>query len=419
VTSKTFTAGTIDRDNEPMADTYDVIVVGGGILGLSTARSLLLERPGLRLALLEKEPELAVHQTGHNSGVVHSGIYYAPGSLKARLCVAGKRLLEDYADERGIPRATPGKLIVALDESELGRLAELERRGHENGVDGLIVLEGDALREIEPNVRGIRALHAPTTGVIDYRVVAASLAADVRGAGGSIELGRKVTALATKAGFVDLDTPGASFTSHTVITCGGLQSDRLARLAGSDAARPRIVPFRGDYYTLGARAGALVNGLVYPVPDPSFPFLGVHLTTGVNSTVVAGPNAVLSLAREGYRRSSISPRDATSTFGYPGFWRFAARHFRTGAAEVWRDVSRRAFVRDIQRLVPAVTEADVHFGPSGIRAQALGRDGRLVDDFVFDGTSRVLHVVNAPSPAATSSLAIGAHIARLALDELL
>lgn len=402
-----------------MADSYDVIVVGGGILGLSTAHSLLLERPNLRLALLEKEPELALHQTGHNSGVVHSGIYYAPGTLKARLCVSGKRMLEDYADHRGIARATPGKLIVALDESELGRLAELERRGRENGVEGLRLLEGDELRKVEPNVRGIRALHSPTTGVIDYRQVAASLAADVRGAGGSIELGRKVTALATRNGLADVDTPGASFTAGAVVTCGGLQSDRLARLAGDEVGRPRIVPFRGDYYTLGARAGALVAGLVYPVPDPSFPFLGVHLTKGVDSTVVAGPNAVLSLAREKYGRASFSPRDAASTLSYPGFWRFAARHFRTGAAEIWRDVSRRAFVREIQRYVPAVTETDVRFGPSGIRAQALGRDGRLVDDFAFDGTDRVLHVVNAPSPAATSSLAIGAHIARLVLEQLL
>jgi L-2-hydroxyglutarate oxidase LhgO len=402
-----------------MADSYDVIVVGGGILGLATARSLLVERPGLRLALLEKEPELAVHQTGHSSGVLHSGIYYAPGSLKARLCVAGKRLLEDYADEHGIARATRGKVIVALDRTELSRLAELERRGRANGVEGLCVLERDALRELEPNVRGIRALHAPKTGVIDYRQVAAALAADVRAAGGSIELGRKVTALATRNDRVDLDTPGASFSAGAVVTCGGLQSDRLSRLTGHEAALPRIVPFRGDYYTLEARAGALVNGLVYPVPDPSFPFLGVHLTKGVDSTVVAGPNAVLSLEREGYGRASFSRADAASTLGYAGFWRFTARHFRAGAAEVWRDVSKRAFVRDIQRLVPAIDTADVRFGPSGVRAQALGGDGRLVDDFVFDRSGRVLHVVNAPSPAATSSLAIGAHIAQLVLEQVL
>jgi L-2-hydroxyglutarate oxidase len=281
------------------------------------------------------------------------------------------------------------------------------------------VLDTDDLRALEPNVRGIRALHAPTAGVIDYRAVAASFAGDVRGAGGTIELGRKVTALTTRNGSVDLDTPGASFTARAVVTCGGLQSDRLARLTGGGTARPRIVPFRGDYYTLEARAAALVRGLVYPVPDPSLPFLGVHLTKHLDGTVAAGPNAVLSLAREGYGRASFSLGDAASTLGYPGFWRFAARHFRTGAAEAWRDISRAAFVRDIQRLVPAITPADVRFGPSGIRAQALGSDGQLVDDFVFDAGPHVLHVVNAPSPAATSSLAIGAHVARLALEQLL
>jgi L-2-hydroxyglutarate oxidase LhgO len=401
-----------------VVDRYDVIVVGAGIVGLATARSLLLERPHLRLALLEKESKIARHQTGHNSGVVHSGVYYAPGSQKATLCVAGKRLLEAYADERGIRRAARGKLIVALDESELSRLAELERRGRQNGIEGLRVLDGDAIREIEPNVRGIRALHAPTTGVIDYREVAAALAGDIRSAGGEILLGHHVTALARRNRLIDIDTPHAAFTASFVVTCGGLQSDRLARFLQADrSARPRIVPFRGDYYTLEPRAGALVSGLVYPVPDPSFPFLGVHLTKDVDGTVVAGPNAVLAFARERYARGAVSVADAVSTFSYPGFWRFASRHFATGAQEVWRDVSRRAFVRDIQRYLPAIAEADVRFGPLGIRAQALDRGGRLVDDFVFDGADHVLHVVNAPSPAATSSLAIGAHIAKLVLEQ--
>lgn len=399
-----------------MADRYDVIVVGGGIVGLATARSLLLERPNLRLALLEKELVVAQHQTSHNSGVVHSGVYYTPGSLKARLCVAGKRLLEEYADGHGIRRVQRGKLIVALHPSELGRLAELERRGRRNGVEGLRLLDRDAIGEVEPNVRGIRALHVPTTGVIDYRHVASAIADDVRSAGGEIRLGVEVTAIAALGTAVDVDTAGASFTAGTVVTCGGLQSDRLATMAATTTTDARIVPFRGDYYTLGPRAGALVAGLVYPVPDPSFPFLGVHLTKGVDGTVIAGPNAVLSLAREGYTRTSVSSRDAAATFRYPGFWRFAGRHALTGAREVWRDVSRRAFLRDIQRYLPAITDADVRFGPAGIRAQALGRDGRLIDDFVFAGGGRVLHVVNAPSPGATSSLAIGAHIATLALE---
>ena len=395
-----------------MARPLDVIVVGGGILGLATARQLLLERPGLRVTLLEKEAALARHQTGHNSGVIHSGIYYAPGSLKAQLCVAGKAALERYADERGIPRVERGKLIVALEGSELGRLAELERRGRANGVPGLQVLDGDALRRIEPNVAGIRALYAPRTGVVDYGLVAEAFAADVHAAGGEIELRREVLAIAERNGRVEVETGGAAQTARAVVTCAGLQSDRIA------SSETRIVPFRGAYYTLSDAAAGLVNGLVYPVPDPSFPFLGVHLTKRVDGTVVAGPNAVLALAREGYGRTAVSPRDTAATLSYPGFWRFAGRHLRTGAAELWRDLSKRAFLHDVQRYVPAVGAGDLRFGPTGIRAQALTRDGRLADDFVLAGSGRVVHVVNAPSPAATSSLAIGAHIARLALDAL-
>jgi L-2-hydroxyglutarate oxidase len=395
-----------------VAHPHDVIVVGGGILGLAIARQLLILRPGSRLLLLEKEPALARHQTGHNSGVIHSGVYYTPGSLKAKLCVEGKTALERYADERGIKRVERGKLIVALDESELDRLAELERRGRANGVLGLQVLDGEALRRIEPNAVGIRALHAPHTGVIDYGRVSEAFAEDLRADGGEIELGREVRRIAQRNGRVDVDTDGTACAGRVVVTCAGLQSDRIA---SSDI---RIVPFRGNYYTLTPRAAELINGLVYPVPDPSFPFLGVHLTKHVDGTVVAGPNAVLALAREGYRRASVSLRDTAATLSYPGFWRFAARHFRTGAAELWRDLSKRAFVRDVQRYVPAISAGDVRFGPSGVRAQALGRDGRLADDFVLAGSGRVLHVVNAPSPAATSSLAIGAHLAQLALEAL-
>ena len=395
-----------------MAQPYDAIVVGGGILGLATARQLLADRPGLRLMLLEKESALARHQSAHNSGVIHSGVYYTPGSLRAKLCVEGKTALERYADQRGIERVERGKLIVALDETELGRLAELERRGRANGVVGLRVLDAEALRRIEPNVRGIRALHAPHTGVIDYGRVSEALAEDVRTAGGEIQLRREVTRIAQGGRSVEVATRDAIFEGRMVVSCAGLQSDRIS---GSET---RIVPFRGDYYTLSPRAAELVNGLVYPVPDPAFPFLGVHLTRRVDGTVVAGPNAVLAFARERYRRAAISLRDTAATFGHPGFWRFAARHLRAGVDELWRDVSKRAFVRDVQRLVPAITTADVRFGPSGIRAQALGLDGRLLDDFVFAGCGRILHVVNAPSPAATSSLAIGAHIARLALEML-
>ncbi|HVC86222.1 MAG TPA: L-2-hydroxyglutarate oxidase [Gaiellaceae bacterium] len=394
-----------------MADPYDAVVIGGGILGLATARRLLLERPGWRVLVLEKEQRLAMHQTGRTSGVIHSGVYYTPGSLKARLCSEGKRELERYADERGVQRIERGKLIVALDASELERLAELERRGRANGVPGLRVLEGAELREIEPNVQGVRALHAPHTGVIDFAAVANAFAEDIAQAGGEVALGRAVTGITERAQLVEVDTSGGPVEARLVVSCAGLQSDRLAR-----RAEVRIVPFRGDYYTLSPAAASLVNGLVYPVPDPAFPFLGVHFTKQVDGTVVAGPNAVLALARERYGRLGFSARDTLATVTYPGFWRFAARHFATGAAEAWRDVSKRAFVRDLQRYVPRVGAADVTFGPTGIRGQALGPGGRLADDFVLGGSGRVIHVVNAPSPAATSSLAIARHLAQLALD---
>jgi L-2-hydroxyglutarate oxidase LhgO len=387
-----------------------VVIVGAGILGLATARRLLQERPGLRLVVLDKEPEIATHQTGHNSGVVHSGIYYAPGSLKARLCTQGKVALERYVAERGLPYERCGKLIVATDESELPRLAELERRAIANGVGGLSVLEGDELRGVEPNAAGIRALHARETAIVDYRAVAAWFAADVREAGGEIRVGAAVVGLEERERGVAVETTAGSFTAAALVGCAGLQSDRVATLAGT---RPpvRIVPFRGDYYTLKPQARALVNGLVYPVPDPSFPFLGVHFTKLVGGGVIAGPNAVLAFARERYGRAGIELRDVASTLGYRGFWRLARRHYRFGATELWRDVVKRAYIRELQRYVPAVTAADLEFGPSGIRAQALDREGRLVDDFVLERTGRQLHVLNAPSPAATASLAIADHIA--------
>lgn len=394
---------------------YDVVVVGGGILGLATARQLLSTHPGLRLAVVEKEPELANHQTGHNSGVVHSGIYYAPGSLKARLCTAGKAALERYVAERGLPYERCGKLIVAVEEGELGRLAELERRAVANGVGGLRVLDASELRSVEPNAVGLRALHSPETAIVDYRAVARSFADDVRAAGGELKLGTAAVRLAERGRGVAVETSAGSFTASALVACAGLQSDRLAALAGRRPA-VRIVPFRGDYYTLKPAARELVKGLVYPVPDPALPFLGVHFTRLTDGRVIAGPNAVLALARERYGRADVNVHDLASTLGYAGFWRFARRHYRFGAAELWRDVVKRAYVRDMQRYVPAVTADDVEFGPSGIRAQALGRDGKLVDDFVLERTGRQLHVLNAPSPAATASMAIAEHIAAEAAD---
>jgi L-2-hydroxyglutarate oxidase LhgO len=397
---------------------FDVVVIGAGIVGLATARALLAKRPALRLAVLEKEASPGTHQTGHNSGVLHSGIYYKPGSLKARLCTEGKRLLEQYAAEREIPFDACGKLIVALDASELQRLEELHRRATENGVEGLRVLDGDELREVEPHATGTRALHAPRTGIIDYGAVTRAYAGDVEAAGGTILTGRAVRSFDPRSRELWIGTDTGALRARAVIACAGLQSDRVARLAG---ARPpvRIVPFRGDYYTLGRDTEGLVRGLVYPVPDPAFPFLGVHFTKRLDGSVVAGPNAVLALARERYRRAAVDLRDAVSALTYPGSWRFAARHVRTGAAEVHRDVSKRAFVRDMQRYVPSVRADDVTFGPTGIRAQALGRDGTLVDDFLIVGTERMMHVLNAPSPAATASLAIGEELAERALRDVI
>ncbi len=391
--------------------TFDVVVVGAGILGLATARRLLQTSPGLKLAVVEKEDAIATHQTGHNSGVVHSGIYYLPGSLKARLCTQGKAALERLVDERGLAHERCGKVIVALDAQELPRLDELERRAQANGVQGLRGIGADELREVEPNAVGIRALHATQTGIVDFREVAGALADDVRAGGGEVLLGRQVVGIAEHGGRVEVMTSGGGLEARAVVACAGLQSDRLAALSGASPDRPRIVPFRGDYYTLRPHASGLVNGLVYPVPDPELPFLGVHFTKTIGGKVIAGPNAVLSLAREGYRRLALSPRDAAATLTFPGFWRFARSHFRFGLGEQWRDVVKSAFVRDMQRYVPVVQAEDVEFGPSGIRAQALGRDGKLVDDFVLERSGRVLHVLNAPSPAATASLAIAEHLA--------
>jgi (S)-2-hydroxyglutarate dehydrogenase len=396
----------------------DVAIIGGGIVGLATAFQLTRRFPGRRVVVLEKEDGLGRHQTGHNSGVLHSGIYYKPGSLKARLCIEGKQKLEQYATEREIAFVACGKLIVALDETELPRLEELHRRAVANGVEGLRVLDANELREIEPHAVGARALHAPRTGIIDYGAVTRAYADDIEATGGRILTGRAVRGFRPGDRRLQIDTDGGPLLARAVIGCAGLQADRVAQLAG---ARPpvRIVPFRGDYYTLGRETERLVRGLVYPVPDPAFPFLGVHFTKRLDGSVVAGPNAVLALARERYRRAGLDLRDAASALAYAGSWRFVLRHLRTGAAELHRDLSKRAFVRDMQRYVPGVRADDVTFGPTGIRAQALAPDGNLVDDFLIVGTERMMHVLNAPSPAATASLAIGDELAERALRDVI
>jgi (S)-2-hydroxyglutarate dehydrogenase len=392
---------------------YDITVVGGGLIGLATAYRLLEAKPGLRLAVVEKEPELARHQSGHNSGVIHAGLYYTPGSLKARLCREGMEALKQFADERGIPYELCGKLVVALDESELAPLAELKRRGFANGLRGLREVDADAIRELEPHAAGIRALHVPETGIIDFRRVAAAYADEVQGAGGEILVGSRVIGLerGRNGGRRVTLERGDPIHAENVVACAGLQSDRVATLTGSASPAYRIVPFRGDYYTLAPAARSLVRGLIYPVPDPSFPFLGVHFTRRIDGAVWAGPNAVPAFAREGYRRRDVNLRDLRSSIGFPGFRRLAREYARTGAAEMWRDYVKWAFVRELQRYVPKVRSRDLRFGPTGVRAQCMSSDGKLVEDFLLEEADGVLHVLNAPSPGATASLAIGRMLA--------
>jgi L-2-hydroxyglutarate oxidase LhgO len=393
----------------------DIAVVGGGIVGLATAYQLLAGHPGMRIAILEKEAELATHQSGHNSGVLHAGLYYAPGSLKARLCREGKVELERFAEAHDIPIERCGKLVVALDEGELPKLATLKERANANSVPGLEEVGRERIAELEPHAAGIRALWSPLTGIIDFRRVAHAIADEIRTRGAEIHLGRRVTGIRETASEVVLESTAGPIVAGNVIVCAGLQADRVAAMAGIDDA-PRIVPFRGDYYTLTEDARHLARGLIYPVPDPRFPFLGVHFTKRIDGEVWAGPNAVLAFAREGYRRRDLSVRDLAGTLAYPGFRRLAGRYLRTGLAEMWRDWWKPAFVRELQRYVPAIQANQLTFGPSGVRAQALSRDGSLVDDFSLGGSGRILHVQNAPSPAATSSLAIGRTLAYTAAE---
>lgn len=399
------------------ARALDVAVVGGGIVGLAVAHALLEARPRLRLVVVEKEPRVAAHQTGHNSGVVHSGLYYRPGSLKARLCVDGAERMRRYCTDRGLPYQPVGKVIVAVDRSELPALAELERRGRENGVPGLRRVDRSGLLAIEPNAAGIEALHSPTTGIVDYRQVAESLAREVRAAGGDVWLGTPVRGGRADATGARLDTDRGPVTASLVVTCAGLHADRVASALGASPGL-RIVPFRGEYYHLTPSGAALVRGLIYPVADPRLPFLGVHLTRTVGGGVEAGPNAVWAPAREGYRRGRLDVRDAADALGYVGFWRLGRRFWRTAAYEYRRSRSRHLFGQSLRRLVPALQDGDLAAGGSGVRAQAVSPDGRLIDDFEIAASPGALHVLNAPSPAATASLAIGRHIAALALDQL-
>jgi L-2-hydroxyglutarate oxidase LhgO len=396
---------------------FDVVVVGGGILGLATAYQLLTSRPELRIAILEKEADLATHQSGHNSGVLHAGLYYAPGSLKAQLCREGKAMIEEFAERHDIPVERCGKLVVALDEGELGRFAVLRERAIANGVAGLEEVGPERILEIEPAAAGIRGLWSPETGIIDFRRVALTIAQEVRERGVTIFTSRAATGFDERGSDAVVSTTKGELVARQVIACAGLHADRVAHLSRSPDD-PRIVPFRGDYYTLDPSARGMVRGLIYPVPDPRFPFLGVHFTKRIDGAVWAGPNAVLAFAREGYRRRDLRPMELAFTLAYPGFMRLARRHLRTGLKEMWRDWWKPAFVRELQRYVPSIRADQLTFGPSGVRAQALARDGTLVDDFVLGGSGRVLHIRNAPSPAATSSLAIGRMLAESTLQRL-
>ena len=396
---------------------FDVAVVGGGIVGLATAYRLLTERPRLSLILLEKEQEPATHQTGHNSGVLHAGLYYTPGSRKARLCREGKQALERFAQEHGIPFEHSGKLVVALDEAELPRLAAIRERATANGVEGLEEIGRERILEIEPHAAGVRALWSPKSGIIDFRRVALAYADEIRSRGGVIRTGARVTGIraSDSGGERVLETDAGDVRARDLIACAGLHSDRVAALTG-DAGSERIVPFRGDYYTLVPGARHLVRGLIYPVPDPRFPFLGVHFTKTIGGAVLAGPNAVLAFAREGYRRLDFSAKDLAETLAFPGFRKLARSYYRTGLSEMWRDWSKKAFTAELARYVPEIEEKDLVFGPSGVRAQGLSEDGKMVDDFSIGESPHVLHVRNAPSPAATASLAIGGELAKMAID---
>lgn len=389
--------------------TFDVLVVGGGLVGLATAFRLLESDPG-PLGVVEREPRVPAHQSGHNSGVLHSGLYYRPGSLRATLCTSGKRELESYCEARGITVLPLGKVVVAVSEEERPRLHDLFERGRANGLEGLELLGPDGLRELEPNVAGLEALRVPGTSVVDYREVAERLAEDVRVRGGEVSLGEEVRSLRGRGDGQVVVTDAREVPVRVVVACAGLRSDRLAETLGY-RIRDRVVPFRGTFRELVRGGESLVRGLVYPVPDPTLPFLGVHFTPQPDGTVRIGPNAVLGLAREGRRRWSVSPRDVASTLAFPGFWRLARRHWVSGVDEIRRELDRRAFLREYRRYVPALKPEHLGQVTFGTRAQLVSRDGRMLDDFAMVEAPGRLLVLNAPSPAATASLAIGEVIA--------
>ena len=410
-----------ENRSNPSSRHYDVAIVGAGLVGLATARELLIRQPRLRVAVLEKEPVLASQQSGHNSGVIHSGIYYTPDSMKARACVAGHQAMLEFCQDQGIPFDLCGKVIVALDESELPRLEDLYRRGIANGVQGLELIGPERLHELEPYAAGIKAIYSTQTGITDFVKVAHAYAHAIQQREGEIITSCKVTSLSPKSRHTlllcsrphtNIRNAHIEIEATYVITCGGLQSDKLSQMS-NQKSEVRILPFRGDYYVLRPEKSHKVRALIYPVPDPRFPFLGVHFTRRIDGEVWAGPNAVMAFAREGYQRWKINPKDILEILGYSGFWKLAARYWKMGLAEMYRDYVKAAYVKELQRYIPALQSYDIVPGPSGVRAQALSKDGRLMDDFLIHHGENTVHVVNAPSPAATSSLVL----AQMIVDE--
>ncbi|GAB2825780.1 L-2-hydroxyglutarate oxidase [Actinocorallia aurea] len=384
-------------------------IVGAGIVGLAIAREITRRRPGTRVVVLEKEDRVAVHQTGHNSGVVHAGIYYKPGSLKAELCTRGRLLLREYCQERGLPYDECGKLVVAVSAEEVARMDDLHRRADTNAVPGLRRVGPEEIREIEPHATGLAALYSPVTAITDYVRIAESFAAEITEAGGEIRFGFPVDGVREAPGGMELSSGEERVKVDRVILCAGIQSDAVGRMAG-DTAEPRIIPFRGEYMVIRPEKRDMIRGLIYPVPDPRYPFLGVHFTRRVSGEVEVGPNAVLAFAKEGYRLSDVSARDLAAIASWPGMWRMALRHWRTGVKEMYGSFSKRAYMKDAKRYVPEIGAADVVRAGSGVRAQALDRDGALVDDFRIHRLGNVTAVRNAPSPAATSSMAIAEYV---------
>jgi L-2-hydroxyglutarate oxidase len=398
-----------------MSDQYDVAIIGGGIVGLATALGLLEAKPGIRLVVLEKEAKVGQHQTGHNSGVVHTGVYYKPGSLKAKLCVEGLHKMRTFCETEGLAYQQYGKVLVAVDEGEIPALEEIHRRGVANGVEGLRELDPAGIREFEPHAIGVAGLHVPGTASVDYQQIAEAMARRLENHGGAVRLNAEAVSIGNNGSHININTTAGDVQAGYLVNCAGLQCDRVARMAGADP-QVQIVPFRGEYYEIKDERAYLVNGLIYPVPDPRFPFLGVHFTKTVNGKVEAGPNAVLALSREGYRWGSLDTGDFWETLRNPGLWVVARKYWKTGIGEMVRSASSRAFVAALQRLVPAIRVEDVVRAGAGVRAQAMDRAGNLLDDFAIEESPRALHVLNAPSPAATASLAIGEHLAGVVLE---